>query len=158
LARAGSTVALAPLAIVAMAVWMSLATFDGLHGSMWVEYRSLGRSGLTNRTRTTHVVLPALQSALALAEPELGNGRLITGDPFFPYFLPGRVDTKTPGRCADVRGYRVFVLLTGDESVLSAREQGRLATPEQWASCRAPMLRQLSDGSNGYAVFAVSTT
>lgn len=155
LARAGTALAIAPLAVVAMAVWMSLAGFDGLHGAMWTEYRSLGWSGLGDNMRTMHVVLPALQSTLATAGSQLGNGRLVTGDPMFPYFLPGRVDTRTPGRCQDVSGARVFVLLTGDESLLAAREQGRLATPEQWARCQAPRLLQLSDGSNGYAVFAV---
>lgn len=155
LARAGTIMALAPVPILAMALWMSLANFDGLHGAMWAEYRSLGRSGLQDRLRTMHVVLPALESTLATAEQQLGTGRLVTGDPMFPYFLPGRVDTKTPARCEDLRGYRVFVLLTGDESLLAAREAGRLATPEEWAACRAPAVHQLSDGNNGYAVFAV---
>lgn len=103
-------------------------------------------------------VLPALQSTLATAEPQLGNGRPVTGDSTFPYFLPGRVDTLTPAQCRDVRGYRVFVLLTGDESLLAAREAGRLATPVQWASCHSPTLHELSDGSKGYAVFAVDAT
>jgi hypothetical protein len=155
LARGGPLLALAPAPILALAVWMSLATFDGLHGTMWTEYRSLGWSGLSDDMRTMHVVLPALQSTLATAEGQLGNGRLVTGDPMFPYFLPGRVDTTTPGRCQDVRGYRVYVLLTGDESVLAAREGGRLATPGQWAACHTPVLHQLSDGNNGYAVFTV---
>lgn len=155
LARVGTAFAVAPLLVVAMAVWMSLASLDGLHGSMWVEYRSLGIGGLGDKARTMHVVLPALQSTLATVESQLGGGRVVTGDPMFPYFLPGRVDTSTPGRCADVRGERVFVLLTGNESVAEAQQAGRLATPEQWAACRSPRLRQLTDGSNGYAVFAV---
>jgi hypothetical protein len=148
--------ALAPAPIIALAVWMSLATFDGLHGAMWTEYRALGVSGLQDKMRATHVVLPAFQSTLATAEQQLGNGRLVSGDPMFRYFLPGRVDTMTPGRCDELRGHRVFVLLTGDESLLFARAEGRLATPEQWASCPAPKLQQLSDGRNGYAVFAVA--
>lgn len=155
LARAGVALALAPVTVLALAAWMSLATFDGLHGSMWAEYRALGWSGLGDDSRTMHVVLPALQSTIATSEPPLGNGRLVTGDPMFPWFLPGRVDTATPGSCHDVRGYRVFVLLTGNESIASARGAGRLATPQQWAACRTPKLRQLSDGANGYAVFAV---
>ena len=155
LARASTLIALAPAAILTLAVWMSLATFDGLHGTMWAEYRSLGVSGVRDDMRTMHVVLPALQATLATAQGQLGSGRLVTGDPMFPYFLPGRVDTLTPSTCRDVRGYRVFVLLTGDESLLAAREQGRLATPEQWSACRSPALQQLSDGGNGYAVFAV---
>ena len=155
LARAGTAFALAPLLVVAMAVWMSLASLDGLHGAMWVEYRSLGVGGLGDSARTMHVVLPALQSTLATVESQIGAGRVVTGDPMFPYFLPGRVDTSTPGRCSDVKGETVFVLLTGNESITEARQAGRLATPEQWSACRSPKLRQLSDGTNGYAVFAV---
>jgi hypothetical protein len=155
LARTGTVMALAPVPIIAMALWMSLATFDGLHGTMWTEYRSLGWSGLHDKLRTMHVVLPAFESTLATAEQQLGDGRLASGDPMFPYFLPGRVDTTTPAQCHDVRRYRVFVLLTGDESLLAAREAGRLATPEQWAACRTPTLHELTDGTNGYAVFAV---
>jgi hypothetical protein len=155
LARGGVLMALAPAAVIAMAVWMSLASLDGLHGSMWTEYRSLGWSGLGDKARTMHVVLPALQSTLATAESQLAGGRLVTGDPMIPWFLPGVVDTKTPATCRDVVGYRVFVLLTGDESIAEARDAGRLATPEQWAQCSSPKLQQLSDGSNGYAVFAV---
>ncbi len=151
----GTVFALAPIALLAMAVWMSLATFDGLHGPMWTEYRSLGVNGLRDQQRTMHVVLPALQSTLATAQSALGDGRLVTGDPMIPWFMPGRVDSSTPGKCRDVKGERVFVLLTGDESLQSAREEGRLATPEQWVSCSAPKLRLLSDGSNGYAVLAV---
>jgi hypothetical protein len=157
LARTGTIMALAPVPIIAMALWMSLATFDGLHGTMWTEYRSLGWSGLHDKLRTMHVVLPAFESTLATAEQQLGDGRLASGDPMFPYFLPGRVDTTTPAQCRDVRPYRVFVLLTGDESLLAAREAGRLATPEQWAACRAPTLHELSDGTNGYAVFVVGS-
>lgn len=156
LARAGPLLALVPAVILVLAMWTSLSGFDGLHGSMWAEFRSLGWSGLQTKTRTMHVVLPALESTLAAAEPQLGEGRLVTGDPMVPWFLPGRVDSATPGRCADLRGERVFILLTGDESTAQAREAGRLATPQQWAACTSPRVRQLTDGSNGYAVFAVA--
>jgi hypothetical protein len=155
LARGGMAAALVPLPVLATAVWMSLAMFDGLHGPMWTEYRSLGRSAFHDKQRTMHVVLPALQSTLATAEPAIGDGRLVTGDPMVPWFLPDRVDSRTPERCGDLKGERVFVLLTGDESVAEARLAGRLATPEQWARCKAPAVQQLSDGSNGYAVFAI---
>jgi 4-amino-4-deoxy-L-arabinose transferase-like glycosyltransferase len=155
LARAGPSLALVPAVVLVLAMWTSLSGLDGLHGSMWTEYRSLGWSGLRTDTRTMHVVLPALESTIATAKSQLGDGRLVTGDPMVPWFLPGRVDSATPGRCADLRGKRVFILLTGDESTAQARDAGRLATPEQWAACTSPRVRQLTDGANGYAVFAV---
>lgn len=155
LARAGLSLAVVPAVVLVLAMWMSLSGLDGLHGAMWTEYRSLGWSGLETNTRTMHVVLPALESTIATAESQLGDGRLVTGDPMVPWFLPGRVDSETPGRCADLRGKRVFILLTGDESTAQAQEAGRLATTEQWAACTSPRVRQLTDGANGYAVFAV---
>jgi len=155
LARAGPSLALVPAVVLVLAMWTSLSGLDGLHGSMWTEYRSLGWSGLRTDTRTMHVVLPALESTIATAKSQLGDGRLVTGDPMVPWFLPGRVDSATPGRCTDLRGKRVFILLTGDESTAQARDAGRLATPEQWAACTSPRVRQLTDGANGYAVFAV---
>jgi hypothetical protein len=155
LARAGPSLALVPAVVLMLAMWTSLSGLDGLHGSMWTEFRSLGWSGLGTDTRTMHVVLPALESTIATAESQLGDGRLVTGDPMVPWFLPGRVDSATPGRCADLRGERVFILLTGDESTTQAQEAGRLATTEQWAACTSPRVRQLTDGANGYAVFAV---
>jgi hypothetical protein len=154
--RGGLPMALAPMPVIALAVWMSLASVDGLHGPLWTEYRALGWSGLSDRARTMNVVLPAAQSTLATVEQYLGDGRLFTEDPIFPFYLPGRVETLTPLHCRDVRGARVFVLLTADEAERYARERHALATPQQWAGCASPKLRQLTDGSNGYAVFLVN--
>jgi hypothetical protein len=154
--RLGSSAAVAPIVIIAVAVWMSLSNLDGLHGSQWVEYRSLGWNGAWDRNRTMNIVLPSVQSALALATPRLGSGKLITGDPRFQYFLPqGRVVTTTPLHCREVNGFNVFILLTADESEAVARQEHGLATPQDWARCSTPVLRQLTDGSNGFAVFAV---
>jgi hypothetical protein len=158
LGRLGPSSMLAPVPVIAVALWMSLAGFDGLHGSAWTTYRSLGWRGVWDKSRTLHLVMPSTQSSLATATPILGrSGRLITEDPSFQYFLPtGRVTTATPHHCMDVAGYRVFILLTADEAEAAANQQHALATPDQWADCATPKLRQLSDGSNGFAVFAVS--
>jgi hypothetical protein len=157
LSRAGAATALAPVVVVAVAAWMGLATYDGFHGELWREYRALGWTGLGDRMRTTNVVLPAIQETLAIVEPRLAGGRLVSQDPRFAFFLPGVVDTRTPLHCEDLRGERLFVLLTADESERAAQDVGGLATPEEWSRCTSPKLRQLSDGSNGYAVFAVGS-
>jgi hypothetical protein len=156
LRRLGAAPALAPLPVLAVAVWMSLGLLDGLHGYEWVELRSLGLGGLGDQQRTLNIVLPSVQSALATAKPLLGErGTLVTSDPRFTFFLPGRVTTEIPLRCDELAGSKAFILLTADESETLARDQGGLATPEQWRGCSSPKLRQLTDGSNGYAVFAV---
>ena len=157
LRRLGPTAALAPIPLLVVACWMALATFDGLHGPEWTEFRSLGVRGLGNREQAMNIVLPAVQSALALAGPHLGNGRVSTSDPHFSWFLPpGRVTTTTALRCRDLDGYTVFILGTSDEQEQIARSAGGLATPEDWSSCTSPKLQQLSDGSDGLAVFAVT--
>jgi hypothetical protein len=153
LRRLGPTAALAPIPVLAVAVWLSLATLDGFHGPIWSEYRSLGLAGVQDKQRTLNVVLPSLQSALATAEPY--PGRMSVSDPRFVWFRPNGTTTTTALKCSDLDGYQVFVLLTSDESEAAAKDQGGLATPPEWAACRQPRLAQLSDGSNGYAVFAV---
>jgi hypothetical protein len=156
LRRVGPAPALAPAIVLGVAVWMALGLLDGLHGYEWVELRSLGVSGLGDSQRATNIVLPQVQEALAAAEPALGSrGTMITSDPRFAFFLPGRVVTTVPLHCREVAHAKVFILLTSDESEISAKEAGGLATPEQWQSCRSPKLHQLTDGSDGFAVFSV---
>jgi hypothetical protein len=155
LARAGFLTPLAAAVVLAVSVWMGLTTYDGFHGELWSEYRALGWSGLGDSMRTTNIVLPAIQQTLAVVEPQLGDGRLVSQDPRFAFFLPGAVDTRTPLQCEDLRGERLFVLLTADESERAAQDAGGLATPGEWSRGTSPKVRQLSDGSNGYAVFAV---
>jgi hypothetical protein len=154
----GFTAALAPLAVLAVAVWMSLATLDGLHGYDWVVVRRLGWSGLNDKNQAMNLVLPAIQSSLAAAAPALGsNGTLLTDDPSFQYFLPpGRVDTNLALHCDQLAHRSVFVLLTSSESEYAAQVAHGLSTPAQWLQCTNPKLKQLTDGSNGYAVFAVT--
>ena len=156
LGQLGFTAALAPLPILLVALWMSLAGLDGFHGTMWREYRSLGRDGVWNESRTMNIVLPSAQSTVSLATPLMeGGGSTSVSDPRFQFFLSGRVVTTTALHCADVSGFAVFVLLTSDESKQLARAAGGLSEPAEWAACRSPRLKQLSDGANGFAVFAV---
>ena len=77
LRRLGPTAALAPIPLLAIACWMALATFDGLHGVEWAELRALGIHGLGNREQTTNIVLPAVQSSLALADAHLDGGEAL---------------------------------------------------------------------------------
>lgn len=149
LGRADRTFALVPVTVLAAAFWISVTNLDGLHGVQWVEYRQLGVDGLGDAQRTTNIVLPAVQSALATAEPALGDGRISTTDPRFSWFLPGRVDEETDSTCSDLKD-KVLILDTSDESEIAARDAGELATPEQWSHCSG--LKQLSD-ANDYAVF-----
>lgn len=157
--RWGTVAMLAPVVVLGMALWLALATFDGFDGAMWQEYRSLGAAGVWDSERTMNVVLPSIQSSLATAQPYLANGgRMSVSDPRFEWFLPpSQVDTDTALACDDLKGFTVFVLLTSDESEAAAQDAGGLATPDQWAKCSSPQLQQLTDGSDGYAIFAVKS-
>jgi 4-amino-4-deoxy-L-arabinose transferase-like glycosyltransferase len=157
--RLGSPAALVPIAVLGMAVWLALATFDGFDGAMWQEYRSLGVSGVWSQDRTLNIVLPALQSAVGTVQPYVAKGGTVSvSDPRFRWFLPAaQVDTTTALRCDDLQGVSVFILLTSDESEAAAQARGGLATPEEWAKCGSPHLQPLTDGSDGYAIFAVTS-
>ena len=156
LARSSIVLALAPLPILALACWLALTSLDGLHSDQWAEYRSLGWNGVRDRGRAMHVVLPTMRSTILAAEPYLtGSSRLLVSDPRFSWFVPAEVTTAIALRCEDLAGFTTFILLTSDESQYLARSSGGLATPEEWARCTSPPLEQLSDGSNGYAVFVV---
>ena len=104
-----------------------------------------------------NLVLPSVQSALAAAAPPLARGgTLVADDPSFQYFLPpGRVETRLALHCGELTGSRVFILSTADESEWLARHEHGLAVPAQWSRCTSPKLQQLTDGTNGYAVFAI---
>lgn len=158
-ARLGSLSALAAIPVLAVAVWLALITFDAFDGAQWAEYRSLGISGLGSSERTLNIVLPSVQSTIATAQPYLkGGGQISVGDPRFDWFLPqSQVSGDAALKCSDLKGFSVFVLLTSDESEAAAQDAGGLATPDQWAKCTSPHLKQLTDGSNGYAVFAVTS-
>jgi hypothetical protein len=81
----------------------------------------------------------------------------MASDPHFGFWYPDRLTLKYPTRCADLRGYAGFVLSTGDESKQVMRDAGGSPDPSWWAACKAPRLRQLTDGSSGLAAFAVET-
>jgi hypothetical protein len=149
------SIAIAPVTILAATVWIAVSGLDGLHGHQWVEYRSLGWSGLGDRARTTNIVLPQLQEALAAVEPVRGRGKISAWDPRFSWFLPGRVDQEQALRCSDLRNDSAFVELTDDEAVESARLEHGLASVADWQQCRQPRLRLVTDAISGYAIFTV---
>jgi hypothetical protein len=151
----GPAIAIAPVTALAAAAWIAVSGLDGLHGHQWVEYRSLGWSGLGDDARTTNIVLPQLQEALAAVEPIRGGGKVSAWDPRFSWFLPGGVDQEQALRCSDLRNDSVFVELTDDEAVESARLEHGLASVAEWQRCRRPTLRLVTDTISGYAIFKV---
>ena len=153
--RAAGVASLAPIAILAVALWGSLVSIDGFHGPMWNEYRSLGLAGIWDTARTTNIVLPAVSEAVVSLQAEIGSdGRLVASDPRFLFWFPNTT-IDYPTSCARLRGVDGFVLSTSDESQLAMRQAGGSPDPEHWANCQNPSLHELTDGSNGLASFVV---
>jgi hypothetical protein len=66
------------------------------------------------------------------------------------------VEQSFPTTCDDLRRFRVFVLLTDEGSKRYMEDFLHVSSdPSFWASCQHPRLKQLTDGSEGYAVFRV---
>jgi hypothetical protein len=72
------------------------------------------------------------------------DDRILGGDGRLGFFFPGRVTTTYPTSCEALTGYRLFVLLTSDESVAQARAVGAPATESEWGRCRSPHLTVVS--------------
>jgi hypothetical protein len=102
-------------------------------------------------------VLPAFSRALVVVRREMKpDDLLISPEGAFRFYFPGHVEQSFPGRCEDLQRFRVFVLLTDEGSKRYMEDFLHVsAEPSYWAACTAPRLTQLTDGSEGYAVFRV---
>jgi hypothetical protein len=154
--RTMGVASLALIPILLMAMWGSVVSLDGFHEPWWKEYRALGITGIFNRSQGTNIVLPAVSETVAALRAQVGrDGRIVASDPHFLYWFPNTTLMYYPTKCSDLADEDGFVLSTGDESRMGIRRSGGSPDPATWAACRNPTLRQLSDGSNGYAAFVV---
>jgi hypothetical protein len=105
------------------------------------------------------IVMPAFSRALDVVRPEMGrDDLLISPEGAFRFFYPGRVEQSFPNGCENLERFRVFVLLTDEGSRRYMEDFLHVSgEPAFWAGCRSPRLKQLTDGSEGYAVFRVET-
>jgi hypothetical protein len=125
---------------------------DGLGHDGWRQLRAGGLTGLTKPQFTENVVYGQFQYELDVLRRELGStGTLLGGDGRLGFFFPDRVGGAYPRTCADLRGYRAFVLLLGDESVYVARTQNIPATVDEWSRCSS--LNEVAEIPGNYAVF-----
>jgi hypothetical protein len=84
--------------------------------------------------------------------------RLISPEGAFAFYFPGRVEQTFPISCDNLSRFRVFVLATDEGSKRYMEDFLHVSgEPSFWAACPSPHLTQLSDGSEGYAVFRVGT-
>jgi 4-amino-4-deoxy-L-arabinose transferase-like glycosyltransferase len=157
LARRGPLVVALPFALFAVVAATNVYNLDGLHKSGWDQLRRT--KDWLDRDQTRAIVLPALSRALVVVRPEMHPGDLLLSpEGAFRFFFPGHVEQSYPNNCNDLHRFRVFVLTTDEGSKRYMEDFLHVsAEPSFWAACSSPQLTQLSDGSEGYAVFRVGT-
>jgi 4-amino-4-deoxy-L-arabinose transferase-like glycosyltransferase len=153
--------ALVPAAALGVLVAVAVSSFellDGLGVDGWRQYRAAGVSGWLDQDRMRSLYLGAFADELKLTRAQLhgGGGRVFSSDGRLKFYFPGRVTQAYPRGCADLRDYRVFVLLLDSRSVSYLEQQvGASANPRFWSSCASPRLRLAGERASEFAVFAV---
>ena len=83
---------------------------------------------------------------------------LVSPEGAFRFFYPGHVEQSFPNSCEFLHRFRVFVLTTDEGSRRYMEDFLHVSgDPSFWAHCSAPHLTQLTDGSEGYAVFRIES-
>jgi 4-amino-4-deoxy-L-arabinose transferase-like glycosyltransferase len=157
LARRGPLAVALPFALFAVVVASNVYNLDGLHKSGWDQLRRT--NDWLNRDQTRAIVLPAFSRALVVVRHEMRPGdSMLSPEGAFRFFYPGHVAQSFPNKCEDLRPFRVFVLTTDQGSKHYMQDFLHVSgEPSFWAACSSPHLTQLSDGSEGYAVFRVQS-
>jgi hypothetical protein len=150
-----------PAAVLALLVVVAVSNFDlldGLGADGWKQYRAAGVSGWFDQDRMRSLFLGSFTTELEVTRRQLQgrSGRVYSSDGRLKFYFPGRVTQAYPGRCSDLRGYRVFVLLLDPGSVgYLERRVGASADPRFWSSCARPRLRLVAQRPSEFAVFDV---
>jgi hypothetical protein len=152
-------VALVPVAALVVVAAQNIYNIDGLQRSGWDQWRRTAAAKQFDLDTTRRIVLPALSRALDSVRPQMGpTDRLISPEGAFAFYFPGRVEQTFPISCDNLSRFRVFVLATDEGSKRYMEDFLHVSgEPSFWAACPSPHLTQLSDGSEGYAVFRVGT-
>ena len=155
LAHRGQLAVALPFALFAVVVASNVYNLDGLHKSGWDQLRRT--DDWLDRDKTRAIVLPALSRTLIVVRHQMRPGDLlISPEGAFRFFYPGHVEQSFPNNCDDLHRFRVFVLATDEGSKRYMEDFLHVSgEPSFWAACSSPQLTQLSDGSEGYAVFRV---
>jgi 4-amino-4-deoxy-L-arabinose transferase-like glycosyltransferase len=157
LARRGALAIALALALFAIVVANNVYNIDGLGKSGWSEVRRTPAREWSQTSTMRAIVMPAFTRALAAVRPQMSpQDLLISPEGAFRFFFPGRVEQSFPNTCENLHRFRVFVLLTDEGSKRYMEDFLHVSSdPGFWASCSRPRLKQLTDGSEGYAVFRV---
>ena len=155
LARRGPLAVALPFALFAVVVASNVYNIDGLRKSGWDQLRRT--DDWLARDQTRAIVMPAFSRALVIVRQQMRPGdSMLSPEGAFRFFYPGHVEQSFPNTCGDLRNSRVFVLTTDAGSKRYMEDFLHVSGDASfWAACQSPHLMQLSDGSEGYAVFRV---
>ena len=156
-ARRGTLVAALPAALFAIVVAENVYNLDGLGHSGWAQLRRTNH--WLDRNQTRAIVMPAFSRALQVVRREMSpNDQLVSPEGAFRFFYPGHVEQSYPNSCEFLHRFRVFVLTTDEGTQRYMRDFLHVSPePSFWAACKQPHLTQLTNGSDGYAVFRVQS-
>jgi hypothetical protein len=156
-ARRGALVAAVPMVFFAVVVAENAYNLDGLGKSGWSELRRT--DDWLDRDQTRAIVLPAFSRALVAVRKQMRPGDdIVSPEGAFRFFYPGHTEQSYPVNCDFLHRFRVFVLTTDEGSQRYMRDFLHVSPdPAFWAACKQPRLKQLTDGSEGYAVFRVES-
>ena len=159
LARRGVVALAVPFVLLAVLVAENVYNVDGLGKSGWSELRRTPVHDWSDRETMRAIVMPAFSRALASVRREMRPGDdLVSPEGAFRFFYPGHVEQSFPNSCDFLHRFRVFVLLTDEGSRRYMEDFLHVSgDPAFWAACKEPRLKQLTDGSEGYAVFRVES-
>lgn len=156
-AQRGPLAVAIPLALFAVVVASNVYNVDGLGKSGWSEVRRTPTRKWSDDSTMRAIVMPAFTRALDVVRPEMGpRDLLVSPEGAFRFFFPGRVEQSYPNSCEFLHRFRVFVLTTDEGSRRYMEDFLHVSSdPAFWAACKSPRLTQLTDGSEGYAVYRV---
>jgi hypothetical protein len=156
--RRGVLVPSVALLVLAALVARNAEQIDGLDTKTWKRIRAAGVSGWFDQGRMRTIVMGSFADELELTRRHLGSphARVFSSDGRLRFYFPGRTTQAYAGRCADLRGYAVFVLLTDPTSVGYEQSYARApADPRSWSACRDPRLTPVGRQERRFVVFSV---
>jgi hypothetical protein len=149
--------AFVPVAAATLLVVANVVSIDGLGSRQWRDLWHMGSSGWGSRAAMENFAYGPFSYPLTASRANLGpDDELISSDGRLAYFFPGRTDIRYPRSCADLRGRRVFVLLTSGESAqILTRLYKTSSDPLSWLQCASPRVFAVDERPGVNATFVI---
>ena len=136
-------IAIPAAAVVALGLYAAY-NINGLGPSGWRQLRAGGISALSNPAAMRGIALGGdFANELNALAPQVGkHDKIISYDGRLEFYYLDQMTNEMPFTCAQVRGYRIFVLLEDDEL---QKLWGKKTTSAFWEACRNPTLTKVDE-------------